>query len=44
MQDQSNILHDVSQRLDAAGLGYMLTGSLAMGYYAEPRMTLDIDT
>lgn len=30
-------------RLESAGLEYMLTGSMAMNYYAQPRMTRDID-
>lgn len=38
-----DVLRDVVERLDRAGLEYMLTGSLAMSYYAEPRMTRDID-
>jgi hypothetical protein len=33
----------VAERLDAAGLRYMLTGSMAASYYAVPRMTRDID-
>src|SRR2546425_1527681 len=36
-------LQDLCARLDAAGIAYMLTGSLAMSYYARPRMTRDID-
>lgn len=36
-------LQDVCRRLDDAGIAYMLTGSLAMSYYARPRMTRDID-
>ena len=36
-------LRDLCARIDAAGVGYMLTGSLAMAYYARPRMTRDID-
>lgn len=43
MQNELDIVRDVSQRLDAAGFGYMLTGSMAMNYYAQPRMTRDID-
>ena len=38
-----DVLRDVSQRLDANGIAFMLTGSLAMNYYAQPRMTRDID-
>jgi len=36
-------LGDVCARLDGASIAYMLTGSLAMSYYARPRMTRDID-
>jgi hypothetical protein len=41
--NELDILCDVSKRLDDADIGYMLTGSIAMNYYAEPRMTRDID-
>lgn len=37
------VLRDITGRLEAAGIAYMLTGSMAMNYYAEPRMTRDID-
>jgi|ERR1700722_15566028 len=43
MQNEFDILRDVSQRLEGAGIGYMLTGSMAMNYYSQPRMTRDID-
>ena len=43
MQNELDIVRDVSARLDSAGLAYMLTGSMAMNYYAQPRMTRDID-
>ncbi len=43
MQNELDIVRDVSQRLDGAGIGFMITGSMAMNYYAEPRMTRDID-
>jgi hypothetical protein len=43
MQNELDIVRDVSQRLEASGLDYMLTGSMAMNYYAQPRMTRDID-
>ena len=36
-------LRDLCARLDGAGIAYMLTGSLAMSFYARPRMTRDID-
>lgn len=37
------VLSDVVSRLESAGFDYMLTGSVAMNYYAQPRMTRDID-
>lgn len=43
MQTELDILRDVSQRFERARIAYMLTGSMAMNYYAEPRMTRDID-
>ena len=43
MQNELDIVRDVSQRLDGADIAYMLTGSMAMNYYAQPRMTRDID-
>lgn len=43
MQNQLDILGDVTKRFDEAGIQYMLTGSFALNYYAEPRMTRDID-
>lgn len=43
MQNELDIVRDVSARLEGAGIAYMLTGSMAMNYYAQPRMTRDID-
>jgi hypothetical protein len=43
MNSELEVLFDVVARLDGAGIGYMLTGSVAMSVYAEPRMTRDID-
>jgi hypothetical protein len=43
MENELDIVRDVSARLDGANIGYMLTGSMAMNYYAQPRMTRDID-
>ncbi|MEO6081149.1 MAG: hypothetical protein ABIQ86_15455 [Steroidobacteraceae bacterium] len=37
------VLSLVGQRLSASGIDYMLTGSVAMAYYATPRMTRDLD-
>ena len=43
LTDELGVLKLVAARLDAAGIAYMLTGSIAAGYYSEPRMTRDID-
>ena len=43
MNSELEVLRDVVARLEGAGIAYMLTGSVAMSVYAEPRMTRDID-
>lgn len=43
MFSELDILRDVCTRLEKARIEYMLTGSMAMNYYAQPRMTRDID-
>jgi hypothetical protein len=43
VQNEIDIVRDVSARLEQVGIEYMLTGSMAMNYYAQPRMTRDID-
>jgi hypothetical protein len=43
VSDQQEVLLDVADRLEAAGIPFMLSGSVALSYYAEPRMTRDID-
>lgn len=43
MENNLDIVRDVSARFDTTGIGYMLTGSMAMNYYAQPTMTRDID-
>jgi len=43
MQNQLDIVRDISARLDAADIGYMLTGSMAMNYYAQPRASRNLD-
>jgi hypothetical protein len=35
MQNELDIVRDVSSRLEGAGIEYMLTGSMAMNYYAQ---------
>jgi len=43
MSEQLEFLKIIGARLVDANIPYMLTGSLAMAIYAEPRMTRDID-
>lgn len=43
MLSEADILADVSRKLNALGIPYMVTGSMALIYYAQPRMTRDID-
>ena len=44
MSAELEVLQDVVARLEGAGIAYMLTGSIALSYYAQPRMTRDIST
>ena len=41
--DELEVLKIVVQRLDKAGIPYMVTGSIAGNFYSQPRMTRDID-
>jgi hypothetical protein len=41
--EELEVLEIVTGRLDSAAIPYMLTGSMAVNYYAVPRMTRDID-
>ncbi len=43
ISDELNVLFDIIDKLDKIRIDYMLTGSMAMNYYAEPRMTRDFD-
>jgi len=43
MMEELAVIRDVAERLEQGGLPYMLTGSLAMSFYAQPRMTRDVD-
>jgi len=43
MKNENDVLRDVAKKFSDAGIAYMLTGSMAMIYYAQPRMTRDID-
>lgn len=40
---ESDIIKEIAKRLDKAGIPYMFTGSIAVNFYAMPRMTRDID-
>jgi len=42
IETELGVLRDVSGRLENAGIAFMLTGSMAMSYYAQPRMTRDL--
>jgi hypothetical protein len=43
MSEEIDVLKIVTGRLERVGIGYMVTGSMALDYYALPRMTRDID-
>jgi hypothetical protein len=43
LSEELEVLKIVTGRLDRAGISYMVTGSIALNYYAVPRMTRDID-
>jgi hypothetical protein len=41
--EELEVLRIVGERLEAARVQFMLTGSFALAYYAKPRMTRDLD-
>lgn len=43
MIDELDVLKIVAERLESAGIPYMITGSIAANFYTTPRMTRDID-
>jgi hypothetical protein len=43
MKNEIDVLRDLAGKFTQGSIDYMLTGSLAMNYYAQPRMTRDID-
>jgi len=43
MNEHLNVLELVAERLEQSNIQYMISGSIAMNYYAQPRMTRDID-
>ena len=43
MDEQLEFLKTIARRLSEASIPYMVSGSVAMNVYAQPRMTRDID-
>ena len=43
MEEEFELLQEISGKLDNAKIEYMITGSIAMAFYSTPRMTRDID-
>lgn len=43
MSEEPEVLKAVARRLDEGRIAYMLTGLIALNYYAVPRMSRDID-
>jgi len=43
LTEELSVLIEVTRKLEAAGVPYMLTGSMAANVYATPRMTRDLD-
>ncbi len=43
MHDEQAVLARVTAGLNRAGIAYMVTGSIALSVYAQPRMTRDVD-
>lgn len=41
--DATDIAKQVAEKLTAAGQDYAIGGAIALGYWAEPRGTLDVD-
>ena len=43
MSEELEVLKVVAERLNEAGIDYMISGSTAVNYYTVPRMTRDVD-
>ena len=43
MKNEIDVIRDITIKFAEGNIDYMLTGSVAMNYYAQPRMTRDID-
>jgi hypothetical protein len=41
--NEIDVVRDISCKFEQARIAYMLTGSMAMNYYAQPRMTRAVD-
>lgn len=41
--NEIDVVRDISQKFEQGGIPFMLTGSMAMNFYGQPRMTRDID-
>jgi hypothetical protein len=42
VSEQLDVLKLVAERLQRADIAYMISGSIALNYYAQPRLTRDI--
>ena len=43
MSEQLELIKELAKKLDEARIPYMISGSVAMNFYAQPRMTRDVD-
>ena len=43
MNEELEVLKSIVDKLDKAGIPYMISGSMAANYYTVPRMTRDVD-
>jgi len=43
MSEQTDLLKEVVKKLEEVDIRYMISGSIASSYFAQPRMTRDID-
>ena len=43
MSEQLDVLKLVAERLQWADIAYMISGSIALNFYAQPRLTRGID-
>lgn len=43
LSGQLDVFKLVAERLERAGIAYMVSSSMTLNYYAQPRLTRDID-